>query len=231
MYKKNHITEFDKHAKTYNLYAQIQKKVAKELVQKVNFEPKNILDLGSGTGEVYQNINWKIDSFIAVDSSRSMCELHPKSNNIKVVCDNFDAKSFKRIAQRYAPFDLLISSSSLQWAEDIDSTLRAYGQLGNKIAFSIFTNGTFKQLYKITGRKSFLPSVDTVVKSSKIFKNVKVQRKNYKVIFNDTHEMLKYIQKSGISGGNTVLNYKEIKYLLKNYPSNYLEFEITYLIN
>jgi malonyl-CoA O-methyltransferase len=37
--------------------------------------------------------------------------------------------------------------------------------------------------------------------------------------------MLRYIKKSGVSGGQKKLSLKEIRKLLKNYPLNYLEFE------
>jgi len=43
--------------------------------------------------------------------------------------------------------------------------------------------------------------------------------------------MFKYIKKSGVSGGEKKLSYKEIKKLINNYPLNYLEFEILVLKN
>ncbi len=231
MYNKRHKIEFEKHAKTYDSYALIQKKVAKELVQKLDFKPKTILDLGCGTGEIYKNISWKTDRFVGVDCSSSMCELHPRDKNIKIFCDDFESLSFIENIQKFSYFDLIISSSSLQWARDMESTFKIYSRLSDKVAFSIFTDGTFKTIYEITHRESFLPSYNYLISLSKIFKKSRIEKKLFRVVFNDTISMLKYIKMSGTSGGNSVLNYKEIKYLLKQYPYNYLEFEVIFIVN
>ncbi len=231
MYKKRHQIEFEKHAKTYDSNALIQKKVAKELVQKLNFKPKTILDIGCGTGEVYKNISWEIDRFVGVDCSSSMCKLHPKAKNVEIFCDDFESLSLIENIERFSSFDLIISSSSLQWAKDIEKLFDVYSKLSNKVAFSIFTNGTFKSIYEITNIESFLPSYDHLVLLSKIFKKSHIEKKSFRVGFDDTISMLKYIKLSGTSGGNRVLNHKEIKYLIKNYPYKYLEFEVVFITN
>jgi len=214
MYKNNHLLEFEKHAKDYDSYAKIQKKVAKELIKKLNFAPRKIFDLGCGSGEIYKNISHKIDYFVGVDGSRTMCELHPKSANTKIFCDDFDSELFRQKIIKDLPFDLVVSSSSLQWSKDLESVFMFSKSLSDKIAFAIFTKGTFKSLYDMIERKSFLPSFDFVSSISKIFKNE-----------------FRYISKSGIRGGNETLNYKQMKYLLEKYPHNYLEFEVTFVLN
>jgi len=229
MYKKNHIAEFEKHAKEYDSFAVVQKKVAKELMSRVDFKPKNILDIGCGTGEVYKNISWDIDRFVGVDSSATMCQLHPKSDKIEIICADFESENFKDKIKKGLPFDLVVSSSSLQWAQEIDLTLKFYSSLSDKIAFSIFTNGTFKDIYKTTKRKSFLPSFDSIYSLSKSIKNFQIERKIYKIEFEDNISMLRYIKNSGIGGGNKVLNYKEIKYLLYSYIHTCLEFEVAFI--
>ncbi|NOX15863.1 MAG: methyltransferase domain-containing protein [Epsilonproteobacteria bacterium] len=230
MYSKSHQVEFEKYAKNYDSNAFIQKKVAKELVQKLNFKPKTILDIGCGTGEIYKNISWKIDRFVGVDCSSSMCKLHPQSKNIEIICSDFESLEFVENIKKLAPFDLLISSSSLQWAKDIGEVFKIYSKLSKKIAFSIFTNKTFKAIYEITNRESFLPSFDSVYLLSKTLNNCIIERKIYKMDFVDNLSMLRYIKEGGISGGNRVLDYKEIKYLLNNYPHSYLEFEVAFII-
>ena len=231
MYDKKHIIEFEKYAKSYDSNVLIQKKVAEELVKKVNFTPKTILDIGCGTGEIYKNISWKVDRFVGVDCSSSMCELHPKAKNIEIFCDDFESPVFLDRVREFSPFDLIISSSSLQWAKDIKMAIKYYSELSDKVALAIFTSGTFKTIYKITNRKSFLPSCDSMVFLSKFFKKSNIERRFYKVYFDDTISMLRHIKLSGTSGGNRVLNYKEIKYLLKQYPYDYLEFEVVFIVN
>jgi malonyl-CoA O-methyltransferase len=41
--------------------------------------------------------------------------------------------------------------------------------------------------------------------------------------------MFNYIKKSGVSGGEKQLTYKQTKQLMKNYPLNYLEFEVLFV--
>ncbi|MFK5881414.1 MAG: methyltransferase domain-containing protein [Sulfurospirillum sp.] len=231
MYSKRHRIEFEKYAKTYDSNSLIQKKVAKELVQKLNFRPKTILDLGCGTGEIYKNISWELDSFVAVDCSSTMCKLHPKNKNVEIIHSDFESEEFLNKMSNYAPFDLLISSSSLQWAQNMEIAFKAYRSLSEKIAFSIFTNKTFRAIYEITNRESFLPAFESLVSLSKIFKNSNIEKKLFRVNFDDTISMLKYIKMSGTSGGSRVLNYKEIKYLLEYYPYKYLEFEVAFITN
>ena len=52
---------------------------------------------------------------------------------------------------------------------------------------------------------------------------------NYKLEFEDTREMFKYIKKSGVSGSRNELSYKQIKALMEQYPLNYLEFEVVFI--
>jgi len=41
--------------------------------------------------------------------------------------------------------------------------------------------------------------------------------------------MLRYIKQSGVSGGKKQLSYKEIKRVIKDYPLDYLEFEVLFV--
>ena len=231
MYDKDHKIEFEKYAKSYDLHAIIQKKAAKELIKNIKFTPKKILDIGSGTGEVYKNISWNLDKFVGVDCSDSMCKLHPSAREIKVICEDFNSSAFKKEMRHLSPFDLVISSSSLQWSKSLEENFKFYKSLGGKIAFAIFTDGTFKTIYEMTKRKSFLPNYRHLKNLSKIFGNAKVSKKIYKLDFKDNISKFRYINNSGIGGGNEILNYKKTKYLIKYYPYSYLEFEVTFILN
>lgn len=231
MLNKNHISEFEKHANTYNSFASIQKRVAKELIERVKFMPSNILDIGSGTGEIYKNITWNIERFIGVDCSTSMCNFHPKGQKVKIICDDFESEILKEQIRKLAPYSIVISSSSLQWAKNLKEMFGVCSELSDRVAFSIFTKGTFKTIYEMSGRESFLPTYEEVKLFSNVFKNAQITKKMYKLDFADNISKFRYIRKSGISGGNTMLEYKKMKYLLENYPYSYLEFEVTFILN
>lgn len=231
MYKKNHLIEFEKHANAYDSFSIIQRSIAKELVNRLDSCPKNVLDVGCGTGEIYKNIPWKLDSFIGVDFSQTMCKLHPESTEVTIFCEDFESESFKEKIFDNAPFDIILSSSSLQWAKDLENTFKFYSSISDKVAFSIFTDGTFKSLYKTLKRKSFLPTYDFLTSISTVLNNAHVSKKIYKLDFEDKLSLFRYIKQSGISGGNEPLNYKKMKYLLNEYPYKYLEFEATFIVS
>jgi len=229
MYKKNPLVEFEKHANTYDSFAIIQKNIAKELIDKVEFCPKKVLDIGCGTGEIYKNISWKLDLFIGVDFSQTMCKLHPKNTKIKIFCDDFESESFQTKVTSYDSFDIIFSSSSLQWSKNLEKIFKFYSGISEKIAFSIFTNRTFEGIYKTLDMKSFLPTYKFLISISKVFDNVRIERKIYKLDFEDNLSKFRYIKQSGIGGGNEMLSYKQMKYLLREYPHKYLEFEVAYI--
>jgi malonyl-CoA O-methyltransferase len=41
--------------------------------------------------------------------------------------------------------------------------------------------------------------------------------------------MFQYIKRSGVSGGEKQLGFKEIKVLMNSYPLDYLEFEVLFV--
>ena len=229
MYKKNHKEEFSKWASSYDNFADIQKKVAKELLDKIDNNPKRILDLGCGTGEIYKNISWKYDFFLGVDCSNSMCELHPKSDKVDILYSDFDSIFLEKRLNTYAPFDMIISSSSLQWSKDIPQIFNLCNQLSQNMAFSIFTDGTFKTIYSMTNRSSFLPNAKTLAFTAKEILNAKVEIRTYKLYFEDNISKFGYIKKSGIGGGVQMLTYTQAKHLFKSYPLKYLEFEVLFI--
>jgi malonyl-CoA O-methyltransferase len=224
-----HIKEFSKCADTYDANSAIQKEVATYLLSKVQTKAKTILDLGCGTGHIIKNLSWKYDVFIGVDNAKGMCQKHPKDKNITLFNENFESNIFQNKISSMAPFDLLISSSSLQWAKDIEKLIKFCSSITNNIAFSIFTCKTFDQIYKLSKQEIFLPDASEVVKIIKKYFDIDYELKTYKLYFDDNLSMFRYIKKSGISGGEKKLNISQTKSLIKNYPHNYLEFEVLYV--
>ncbi len=225
-----HIKEFSKQARSYEEFNIIQKKAAKKLVESIKGKPKRILDIGCGNGEVYKNIDWEMELFIGVDLSSNMCNLHPKNGKTKIICENFENEKLYKELKRLAPFDIVISSSALQWAEDLDKTLSYISPLADKWALSIFCDKTFETIRKISNLPSFLPSKEEVVKTAlKYKKNSSFQTVEYRLFFPDNLSKFRYIKKSGVSGGKRRLSFRETKKLIENYPLPYLEFEVVYI--
>jgi len=216
--------QFSKNAKTYSDYNFIQNLVSKELISQISDKPKNILDIGCGTGAIYKNIDWKIENFIGVDFSEKMLETHPKKKNITLFFQDFNNLDIELLKKQR--FNRIISSSALQWASNLDKTFSDIAKLETPLSFAIFTSGTFKTLHKIAGIKSPLKSADEVQEMANNYFQANFTILNYKLEFDTVLDIFKYIKKSGVSGGKKQLTFQETKKLMKSYPVKFLEFEI-----
>ena len=220
--------EFSKYANQYNNHNIIQQIVAKSIVRDVKDEPKRILELGCGSGQIFKHISWDLDYYKAIDFSSSMCELHPKASNIKVECHDFDKESFHESIKN-EKFDLVISSSALQWSKDLSKIVKRLTTVSKKIHAALFTSNTFKTIQTITNTKSPILSEDEIKNAFLKYSNCEFEVFNYKLEFDNKKELFDYIKKSGVSGGNSKLSYKESKLLLQKYDLNYLEFEVIFI--
>ena len=226
-----HIKEFSRQANSYDNNNIIQKEVATYLLSKVTTKPRKILDLGCGTGDINRKIGWEYEKFIGVDNALGMCEKHPKNTKITVLNNNFEDKAFQEKMKLIAPFDLVISSSALQWAVDIESLIKFVSLLGKRVAFAVFTSNTFKDIYNVSGLETFLPNAKELINITKKYFEVEYEIKTYRLEFKDNISKFRYIKKSGVSGGERKLNVEDTKNLIKNYPYSYLEFEVTFIYN
>ncbi len=221
-------TEFSNHANTYGTYNIIQDKVIQHLLSKVNTEPKNILDLGCGDGSLCKKIDWDYHSFTGVDFAKGMLELHPKSENIECIYGDFNNQElFNNLYTNN--YDFIFSSSALQWAYDLERVFKNIKAFNLPIALAIFTSNTFKTINKTAKINSILKSADMVEALAKKYFDVNIEVLTYKLEFNSTKEMFTYIKKSGVSGSRKILSFKQTKELMKNYPLNYLEFEVSFI--
>ncbi len=224
-----HAKEFSRRANSYDGYNIIQRKVARELLKKVDRPAKKILDLGCGSGAICKNIGVDFEKFIGVDISKEMCSFHPKAENIKILNYDFEDILLYDILKKDAPFDLILSSSALQWAKNLDFLAKKISELGSNIALSIFTDKTFYTIYRQTSLKSFLPGADDAAETFSKYFDIDAERKEYKLFFDDNISKFRYIKKSGVSGGKKRLGFKETKKLIKEYPLDYLEFEVLFI--
>lgn len=220
--------EFSRSAKSYNNYNMIQEQVAKNLVSWIDYEPQNILDVGCGSGAVYKKIDWSFNSFIGIDFSSLMLKNHPQNNNVVLLCKDFNDKStFEPLFK--TKIDCVISSSSLQWAKNIEDIFSNLARFHAPMYFAIFTSSTFRTLNKTANINSLLPAKEEILNSANRFTVSKQEVKRYSLDFKSKREMLNYIKKSGVSGNRNLLTFKQIKELMLNYPLSYLEFEVVFL--
>jgi len=220
--------EFSKHAQHYGSYNVIQNKVVKKLLKNLKFKPQNILDLGCGSGALCKSIDWKYKYFTGVDFAPGMLELHPKAPNCESVYGDFNDQTLFENLSTYC-YDYIFSASALQWADDLDMVFKNLKNLNAPISLAIFSANTFKTLNETAGLEPLLRSADEIDKLQKKYFDGDLEIVNYRLEFESTRDMFKYIKNSGVSGSRKVLDYKQTIKLMKEYPLNYLEFEVVFI--
>ena len=229
----NIIEEFSRFAHQYDKYNIIQGQVAKKLIANLPLTNyRSILDLGCGSGEVFKNIEKQhisFNSFTALDSTQNMLNIHPQTEKVTKICVDFNDTNFLKALPK-DEYDLVLSSSAIQWSQDLNFTLNAISSLSKTAYFSIFTSGTFKTLHKTANVKSPIYSEKELKKSIlQHYTNVKFELHTYTLSFNSVRDMFSYIKKSGVSSGEKKLSYQQMKRLMESYPLDYLEFEVLFV--
>jgi len=222
-----HINEFSKNAYRYDTSTDVQKEVAQHLLQSITSHPQTILDLGCGSGAIYNHIPWKFTTFTGVDSAPKMCERHPRAPHVTIICEDFEAESLA--AQLQPAYDLLISSSALQWAQDINRLIEKIAFTCKEGAFAVFTDKTFQTIYKMSHIPKFLPDAQSLRNVFEKYFTCKSEIKTYRLFFDDNLSLFRSIKKSGVSGGKRYLSVSQTKDLIRHYPHDYLEFEVLFV--
>lgn len=229
----NVIEEFSRFAHQYDQHNIIQAKVAKIVVDKLHLNGYNrILDIGCGSGEMFKNLKDQeisFEEFVAFDSSQPMLDIHPTEKRVLKVCADFNDRKFLKTLP-FETYDLLLSSSALQWSRDLGFTLGKLATLSKTFHAAIFTSGTFKTLHQVANVKSPIYSAETVQENIlKHYSEVSFELHHFTLSFESTRAMFRYIKKSGVSSGEKKLSYRETKQLMETYPLDHLEFEVLFV--
>jgi malonyl-CoA O-methyltransferase len=220
---KPHTKEFDICAKGYDERRIIQNALADIIL--LDFDPKgkNIVDIGCGSGAVFERLECP-KGFFGIDISPNLLALHPKNDSVTLLQANFDDEMlYEELSKK--DINVAISSSSLQWSSHLEKTLRLVSSLANECRISVFTDGTFQTLRSTAKSENFLPNADKLIELFGLLGFQTVERHEFVLHFDEKKEIFDYIKKSGISGGKRVLDFKAAKALRNNYPYDYLEFE------
>ena len=220
--------QFSKYAKDYKNHNIIQQIVAKSLVRELKTKPKRILELGCGSGQVYNHISWDLDFYKAIDFSASMCELHPRAKNVEIKCFDFDTVEFLN-AIKNDTYDIVLSSSALQWSKDLSKIIKQLSLITKEINAVLFTSNTFKTIQNITKTKSPILDEQSIKEAFNKYFKCEFETIMYKLEFDNKKDLFDYIKKSGVSGANESLDFKNAKKLYKEYNINYLEFEVIFV--
>lgn len=221
-------SEFSKYASHYGSHNVIQNRVVDRLLSYIKQKPQNILDLGCGSGALCEKIDWKYRYFTGVDFAPGMLELHPKSKKIECIYGDFNDKTLFENLLTYR-YDYIFSASALQWADDLEMVFKNIKLFNAPLSLAIFTSNTFKTLNETASLKPFLRTADELNKLQKKYFDADFEVVEYKLEFDSTREMFRYIKNSGVSGSRKILDYKQTLKLMRDYPLNYLEFEVAFI--
>ncbi|WP_292659056.1 methyltransferase domain-containing protein [Nitratifractor sp.] len=226
------VKEFSRFAESYGRYNIIQRQVARRLV--CDFMPRDpgrLLDLGCGEGEIFRQLCGRQIPFgrlFAVDLSQKMLKLHPRDKRVQLLQGDFDDPGFLESLER-EKIDTVLSASALQWSRDLGQTAEALSNIGNRAAFAIFTSGTFRTLHHCAGTGSPIRSYETVEAILQQYYEIdRIEKMEYRLGFEDPRAIFRYIKRSGVSGGEPRLTYRQIRRLIDSYPLDYLEFELLF---
>lgn len=220
--------EFSRFAAEYGTHNVVQAKVAQKLIADTPNTPQRILDLGCGNGTLFSKLTWPIERFVGVDFSASMLSHHPRTPQVELMRGDFnDPALFETLQEEL--FDRIYSASALQWAHDMEDVFASLSALHAPLSLAIFTSGTFKSLYETAGLEPILKSADEVMAIAECRFEAQFEVVHYALEFESVRDMLHYIKRSGVSGGRRVLDVAQTKALMREYPLNYLEFEVVFI--
>ena len=144
---------FDRAARSYDDAAVLQKEVCSRLLEKLDYirlSPGLILDAGVGTGEAIAPLmkSYKKSRVVALDLSERMLARAAGQGSLlrrpDLVCADLEQLPFQD-----ACFDLVFSSLTLQWCNDLTATFAGLLRVlrpGGLLLFSTFGPDTLKEL-------------------------------------------------------------------------------------
>ena len=248
---KKHIvhSHFNRHSKSYDSHAIIQKKIALETAGKVGETAfRTVFEFGSGTGELTQKlVPYCSDKYECLDISSSMNEiLKSKLNSEKIICYENDIEHWRFVNT----YDLITSSSTLQWVENKrDVILRCLNALNDngQLVLSFFNGNTFKEFHSVytnvTG-KPYLgsPDMPNATDIQRMVMNLPgsftIEEKDYFVEIDGLRSFFKRLKSIGANNGSKVelIRKSEWQSIFNMYDTTivkngkpYIRYGVTYL--
>lgn len=230
---------FSAAAETYDRHARPQLALAQSVVSMLpEMYPENILELGSGTGQLTRLITDRFPEVPvdAVDVAEKMIQ-HSRNTFSKFPNINWivaDAQTFWG-GDRYP---LIVSSSALHWVADLGATFENIFQClepGGTFSLGMMLKGTLKELHEL--RREIAPektpgiTLPTYEETKEALKaaGFNLERRKHseeEIIYNDAKAFLRAIHEQGVTGGkvsagNAPLTRTELSRLVADYQEQF----------
>ena len=215
---------FNKAAETYDSVSFVHQEIAHHLLHAINscladrsiLPPKNILDVGAGTGILANAVHDSLSDVhvTLTDISANMLDIAMKKYHGKFDYIVANAEHF----ENYHKYDTIVSAMAMQWFHDVKKFLSKIVSESRTIAFAMPIFGTFSEWYEL------LESFDANVKYPKYktheemlemcrevayIKHSNVQK--YFVKFQSPLECARYINNLGVNIGGLPYNLESMK--------------------
>lgn len=211
MFKERIQQNFNRAARTYDSVSAIQLQSAQHLVaclkqQIPTLDPNHVIDIGSGTGFVINELHHHHPNchYIANDISTDMLERAAINlSNVKhLSLQPGDAETII-----IPEVDLIISNLSFQWFNNFTHTLKRFWDKTNVLAFTTIADGTFKQWHEAHQKIGISQGV------KKYLTHAALQQiclelnpassffdfQSYELYFNSPEQFIRYVQQLGVS--------------------------------
>lgn len=216
--------KFQKSLLTYSNHAIVQKDMAEKLSDFLDKNYDDILEIGSYSGlltnEIVKKVNFK--NYCAIDIIDSFKYIKNLSPKIKFILGDIESI---RIKEKY---DLIISSSSLQWCENfskIIKKLKSYLKPEGHLAIAIFGKKNLYQIKDVFGVSLNYPDISEI--KDLFSDNAKIIEETITLQFNNPLEILKHLKYTGVNSLKNDIKYCEIKEKMKILEEKY-QNKLTY---
>ena len=243
---------FYRAANSYEKFSGIQDQISQNLLEKLecrNINPTNILDLGCGTGKngLHFLKKFKKISLVNFDLSENMLEqarkkLTTSSINFVNNSTNFHVcGDMENLPFRDNLFDLVWSSSAIQWSDNLPIVLKHIKRILKPTGFFIFSTfgpETLKELRMINEVLYNHPKTNNFLDLKDIrdflalegFENSSFDVKSYRLDYANVEDILYDIKGVGATNGNKNrskgLRGREFINIMKQHYEKYREGEL-----
>ena len=243
---------FNRAANSYEKFSGIQDQISHNLLEKLecrNINPTNILDLGCGTGKngLHFLKKFKKISLVNFDISENMLELARKkltTSSINFVNNstNFHVcGDMENLPFRDNLFDLVWSSSAIQWSDNLPIVLKHINRILKPNGFFIFSTfgpETLKELRMINEVLYNHPKTNNFLNLKDIrdfvalegFENSSFDVKSYRLDYASVEDILYDIKGVGATNGNKNrskgLRGRQFINIMKQHYEKYMEGEL-----
>ena len=218
--------EFGKNFSTYDENAIIQKKVAENLTNFISKKFNNqkfdkVIELGCGTGIFTREFLKKFEiNEIDLNDCFNTRDYFKEINYKNFICDDMNEAIIKN-------YDIVISSSSFQWIEDLEKLIESISKKSEKLAFSIYIDGNLKEIAEHFGvGLKYKKIEDILIILKKYFKNTEYYSEEKTLNFSSPIEALRHLKRTGV----TIKNITSI-YDIKSYKNTLLTYNMAYFIS